>query len=56
MFIIMFIVNAANNSDHGAIPSITKQLKGDLNLNNEQLGSLGSLVFFGLTLGKCITT
>jgi len=56
MFLSMFVINAFDNQDHGAIPSATQLLKQDLHLNNEQLGSLGSLVFFGLTLGSLIAT
>ena len=54
MFI--FLLNMGNNLDHGAIPAATKVLKQDLKLNNQQLGSLGSLVFFGLTIGSMIGT
>ena len=40
------------NVDHGAIPAATKVLKDDLYLNNQQLGSLGSIVFIGIVTGK----
>lgn len=52
VYLIMFFVNLVNNLDHGSIPAVTQDIKNDLNLNNKELGSLGSLVFFGLTIGR----
>ena len=56
MFFFVFFINMAVNLDHGAIPAATKILKVDLNLDNQQLGTLGSLVFIGLTLGSLTAT
>ena len=39
------------NIDHGAIPPATEYIKRDLNINDTQLGGLGSLVFVGLAAG-----
>lgn len=44
------------NVDHGAIPAATKVIKADLNLDNTQLGSLGSLVFVGIVFGSLFAT
>lgn len=40
------------NVDHGIMPAATTELKEDLELNEIQLGILGSLVYLGLVLGK----
>ena len=40
------------NFDHGAIPALTTAIKNDLDLNQQELGSLGSLVFFGNLAGS----
>jgi fucose permease len=56
IFMTLFLLNALNNIDHGAIPAITPVLKEDLNLNSQQLGFLGSLVFLGVTVGSIIAT
>jgi len=56
MFFFVFFINMAVNLDHGAIPAATKVLKEDLILDNQELGTLGSLVFIGLTLGSLTAT
>jgi hypothetical protein len=43
------------NIDHGVIPAGAIRIKDDLKLNNTQYGSLGSVVFAGLTFGKSFT-
>ena len=50
--LIVFGINFMNNYDHGAIPASTQSLKKDLDLDNEQLGRLGSLVFLGIVAGS----
>jgi len=40
------------NVDHGILPACTKEVKEDLNLDNANLGLLGSLVYLGLVLGN----
>lgn len=42
------------NVDHGILPACTKEVKSDLNLDDANLGLLGSLVYAGLVLGKII--
>ena len=44
------------NIDHGGIPALTKPLKAELEIGNQGLGMLGSLVFFGLVLGSISAT
>ena len=48
----MFLLNLLQNIDHGALPSATIALKDDLGISNVELGTLGSLVFFGLIVGS----
>lgn len=52
MFLMLFVLNIGNSLDHGAIPVINPILRTELNLNSQQLGTLGSLVFFGLLVGS----
>jgi hypothetical protein len=40
------------NVDHGVIPAGAIVIKESLRLNNTEYGSLGSVVFAGLTIGK----
>ena len=46
------MINLLINIDHGVIPAATTKLKDDLALDNSSLGLLGSVVYFGLTIGK----
>ena len=52
VFFLLFLFNLGINFDHGAVPAATKVLQEDLDLNAQQLGSLGSMVFMGLLGGK----
>lgn len=52
MFLFVFFGNCMINLDHGSIPAATKSIKKDLDLDNAQLGRLGSTVFGGLVLGS----
>ena len=51
IFIILFLTTIFINMDHGTIPAATKDVKVDLNIDNNSLGIFGSLVFFGNLLG-----
>lgn len=46
-------MNLLINFDHGVFPAGALEMKKDLNLTNGEYGWLGSVVFIGLTLGKC---
>ena len=48
--------SVSTNIDHGGIPALTKSLKEELDIGNQGLGMLGSLVFFGLVLGSISAT
>ena len=52
VFAIIFMINLLINIDHGVIPAATTKLKDGLSLDNSSLGLLGSVVYFGLTLGN----
>ena len=52
IFIFIFITNIFINIDHGAIPAGTTVLKKENNLDNVQIGIIGSLVYLGLVLGS----
>ena len=51
VFFIMILNTMGVNIDHGAIPAATKNIKENLQINDTQLGFLGSLVFVGLAIG-----
>jgi hypothetical protein len=51
MFYVIFFTNLMINVDHGILPAATTVLKTDLELDNMNLGLLGSLVYLGLVLG-----
>lgn len=52
IFILIFFINMVINFDHGAIPAATTTLKQVLNIENVELGIIGSLVYLGLVLGS----
>lgn len=54
VFANIFMVNLLINIDHGVIPAATTRLKEDLSISNTQLGLLGSVVYFGLTVGSFV--
>ena len=51
IFSFVFCTNLMINVDHGILPACTKEVKEDLNLDNANLGLLGSLVYLGLVIG-----
>jgi len=44
------------NFDHGAVPAASKSIKGEMDIGNEMLGALGSLVFLGIVGGSVFAT
>jgi MFS family permease len=53
-FFLLFIINLLVNLDHGAIPAGTTELMNDLKIDHVTLGTIGSMIFLGLTLGSVI--
>jgi len=53
LFFVILLVNMLINFDHGVMPAGAVEMKLDLVLSNTEFGWLGSVVFIGLTLGKC---
>ena len=53
LFLVILLMNMLINFDHGVMPAAAVAMKEDLVLNNTEYGWLGSVVFIGLTLGKC---
>lgn len=51
---MIFFSNLLINLDHGILAACTTELRDDLKLTNMQIGVLGSLVYFGLVIGKYI--
>ena len=51
IFVLLIFINLIINMDHGTIPAATSEIKQDLNIDNDNLGVLGSLVYLGNLLG-----
>lgn len=56
VFRALFFFDICVNIDHGAIPACLHEMKIDLGLAEAQVGSFGSLVFFGLAIGSACTS
>ena len=56
VLVFMFIIDVLVNVDHGAVPSALVVLKEELELQNDQMGIMGSLVFIGLLFGSFIAS
>jgi len=56
VFAILAIINTLVNMDHGTIPAASNEIKKDLKINEAQLGTFGSLVYFGNLLGALLLT
>lgn len=56
VYILNYFLSMGSNLDHGALPVAIPVLKVDLNLNQAQLGWLGSLVFLGILGGSIAST
>lgn len=55
IFSIFVILNIMINVDHGTVPAATEEIKNDLNINDEQLGLFGSLVYLGNMFGSLVS-
>jgi predicted MFS family arabinose efflux permease len=56
IFTMLFFLSMGVNLDHGALPVAMPVLRNDLNVDQKQLGYLGSLVFFGILIGSIAAT
>lgn len=56
IFYMLFATNVLVNMDHGTIPACIQEVKTSYSINNMQLGSLGTVVYAGLSLGSAIGT
>ena len=54
-FILMIVTNILINVDHGWLPAWTLTIKRDLQIDNAELGFLGSVVYCGLLFGSFIS-
>ena len=55
IFSIFVILNIMINVDHGTVPAATEEIKKDLNINDEQFGLFGSLVYLGNMFGSLVS-
>jgi len=56
IFGLIFVSNVFINVDHGSLPGCSNNIKEDLNIGNLEFGTLGSVVYGGLTLGSAVAT
>jgi hypothetical protein len=56
IFFLVFLSNVFINVDHGSLPGCSNDIKADLNIGNLEFGTLGSVVYGGLTLGSAVAT
>jgi len=52
IYAVSYFTNALINFDHGIIPACTFEMKRDLNIDDVELGTLGSAVYAGLVVGS----
>mmetsp|Transcript_16621 Transcript_16621/g.28327 ORF Transcript_16621/g.28327 Transcript_16621/m.28327 type:complete len:190 (+) Transcript_16621:831-1400(+) len=53
---VQFFANLFINIDMGILPAASVKVKGENRMENSQFGALGSVVYFGQTLGSAIAT
>jgi len=51
---VQFFANLFVNIDMGILPAGSVKIKGELNIENTRFGFLGSVVYFGQTIGAAI--
>ena len=51
IYFYVFLLNVTVNLDHGAMPAALIDISNDVQFTDQQMGTLGSLVFFGLFIG-----
>lgn len=56
VFILNFFASILVNIDHGALPACTEHIKAKMNIGNFGYGSLGTVVYIGLTFGSMLGT
>ena len=50
IFILMILTNILINLDHGILPACTKQMSEKYDMDETELGILGSIVYLGISL------
>lgn len=52
IFALFFMTSLLINMDHGSIPAATDAIMRDFSLSRVELGTLGSIIYLGLTAGS----
>ena len=52
IFYLMFLCSVSVNLDHGSLPACSEEIKSKMDILNFGFGALGTVVYFGLTLGS----
>jgi len=53
---VQFFANLFVNIDMGILPAGSVKIKEELNIENTRFGFLGSVVYFGQTIGSALAT
>ena len=53
---MIFVANVFCNVDHGSLPGCSNEIKDDVGLNDLEFGTLGSVVYGGITFGSALAT
>ena len=56
VFVLVFFSSLIVNIDHGSLPACSEEVKQKMGIENFGFGSLGTLVYFGLTVGSIFGT
>ena len=56
VFLVLYLTLLVARLDQGIIPAIAPNLKAYFGFNSTQIGSLGSCIYFGATVGKFLIT
>ena len=54
IFYLMFFCSVSVNIDHGSLPACSEEIKSKMHILNFGFGALGTIVYFGLTLGSLL--
>lgn len=52
IFFMIITINIVANFDHGTIPAATEEIRVKLNIDDEKVGLLGTLVYVGNLIGN----
>ena len=54
VFAVLFLTMYVSRTDQGILPALNSTLKKEFGMSNIELGSLGSMVYFGAFVGSMV--